>query len=534
MSEPLDASSASAPQLPSRWQRLGLSCLSAVCMVLACPTFNIWWLGFVAWVPMLIAIEGARPKAALFYGWVVGFITVFWGFFWMTDLMTRFAMFPLAAAAAVAALFAAYQGLLWGFAALLIVVVQQRSTAPIWLIAPLGWVVAEALMPSIFPVYMALAWCWHPLWIQTAELGGPTAVSGIMVAINAGIMAVLMAASRRELDRRALVWTIALLVTVPLYGSIRIRQVRDQMDAVPHLRVGVVQGNMSIRDLGLNRAKVLREQRDVSAELEAQGAQIILWGETAYPYSGTFRRDAKREPPIQHPRGVHTKDFTVPALIGAVTRDLEQSRFPWNTALLLDASGQIVGQYDKVFLLIFGEYIPFIDPQWYMDHVPGASYLNFGEGPKALTIAIDDNGQQRDVRVGPIICYEDILPRYVRQVTTHNVHLLLNLTNDAWFGRTAEPAQHLGLSVFRAVEHRKALVRAVNTGVSAYVDPTGETHHRTKVTDPDVQGPQRAEGFVANVPLMDPNHRTLFGRTGDLFNVLCVFGLGLLWWARRR
>ena len=140
--------------------------------------------------------------------------------------------------------------------------------------------------------------------------------------------------------------------------------------------------------------------------------------------------------------------------------------------------------------------------------VPSASHLEAGPGPKAIVLP-DQNGI--DVRLGPFICYEDILPRYVRETANQGVHLFVNLTNDAWFGKTHEPWQHLGLGVFRAVEHRKGLARAVNTGVSAYVDPTGRIVEALEVTDPDVDGRLRADGFVAEVPLMDPETQTLYG-----------------------
>ena len=95
------------------------------------------------------------------------------------------------------------------------------------------------------------------------------------------------------------------------------------------------------------------------------------------------------------------------------------------------------------------------------------------------------------------ICYEDILPRFVRDAANQRVHVFVNLTNDAWFGLTHEPMQHLGLAVFRTVEHRKGLVRAVNTGVSTYIDPTGRAVHKTRATDPDTQGPQPVDGRPA-------------------------------------
>lgn len=489
-------------------------------MVLSCPDYDLWWLGFFAWIPFFAAIEGLAPRQALGYGWLIGCSTVLWGFFWLTELLVKFAGFPMWASVPVAFLFAAYHGLIWGLSAAAMAWLRHRTRAPLWVYAPLCWVALEAVLPNIFPIYMALSWCWQPLWIQTAELGGVTTVSATMVAMNVGLYVVLRTAVReRRFDRGAAVFAAAFLVGVPVYGALRMRAVQAQMDAAPKFQVGVVQGNMSIREMGMGseRMRILDGQRRVSAELAAAGADLILWGETAYPHGGMFFRESRHEPPPGHPFRIH-EGFDVPALIGTVTRDhTGQERYPYNTALLFDGEGNIQGFYDKVYRLVFGEYIPLIDPEWYLKKIPSASYLNRGSGPKALPLG--------DIRLGPFICYEDILPRYVRQTALQDVHLFLNLTNDAWFGKTREPSQHLGLAVFRAVEHRRGMVRAVNTGVSAYVDPVGRTLHRTAVTDPDVEGPQAAEGFIADVPLLDPEARTPYGRTGELFNILCILAM---------
>lgn len=512
-----------------RLRRIGYAAASTCGMVLCCPEYDLWWLGFFAWIPMFAAIEGLRPRAAFAYGWALGCATVFWGFFWLTELLTKFADFPLWASAPVTLLFAAYHGLIWAGAAGLLTWLRPRTKAPAYVLAPLCWVAMEAVLPNIFPIYMALGWCWQPLWIQAAEIGSVTAVSAIMVAINAGLYAVLRAfQDQRRIDRGAAMFSLAFLVGTPLYGAVRIHQVQADMDAAKTLKVGVVQGNMSIRELGIatERLRVMADQRQVSATLAAQGAELILWGETAYPHGGMFFRESRHEPPPGHPFRIH-EGFDVPALIGTMTRDhTGVEPYAWNTALLLDGEGTILDHYDKVYRLVFGEYIPLVDPAWYLSKIPSASYLNAGGGPHPLVLG--------DIRLGPFICYEDIIPRYVRETAQQEVHLFVNLTNDAWFGKTREPSQHLGLAVFRAVEHRRGMVRAVNTGVSAYVDPVGRTLHRTQVTDPDVQGPQPAEGFIAEVPLLDPARQTPYGRTGELFNALCILALaGVCWkWPR--
>lgn len=513
---------------PGRLPRIAAALVSAVCMVLACPSFDLWWLGLVGWVPWLWAIDGVGPRAAFGYGWITGTVTVFWGFFWMSELLTKFAGFPLIGAMPLTLLFAMWQGSLWAFAAALAVFVHRRSGAPLALVVPVAWVVTEALLPNIFPIYMALAWCWQPLWIQTAEIGGVTMVSGFMLAINAALYHALRSRLLEgRLHMRAALVFVALVVGLPTYGALRIAQVKRDMQVAPKLSFAVVQGNMSILEMRQMPLKVpiLRKQQRMTAQLQAQGAQIALWGETAYPNPRAFTRQSQTDLPANSAWKVQ-RDFDIPIVFGTVTRDLTgQERYPFNTALLIDGDGKVAGMYDKVYRLVFGEYIPVVSPEWYLSKVPNASHIAQGGGAGVL--------QAGEWRLGPFICYEDILPRFVRDAANQRVHAFVNLTNDAWFGKTDEPWQHLGLGVFRTVEHRKGLVRSVNTGVSTYVDPTGAIVNVTRVTDPDTEGPQAADGFVAEVPMMDPDHQTIYGMTGEGFDGLMVVVLVVLGWRRR-
>ena len=254
----------------------------------------------------------------------------------------------------------------------------------------------------------------------------------------------------------------------------------------------------------------------VSGELQAEGAEMVVWGETAFPYMA-FDRASVRDLPTRSPIAVRKK-FNIPILFGAITADRTgDNPYPWNTAFGMNAEGEFVGRYDKNYPLIFGEYVPLVDPDWFTELIPSASHLNRGDGPEIIVI----NGQS----IGPTICYEDLLPYFVRDISNAGASVLINLTNDSWFGKSWEQPEHLGLAVFRAVEHRRGLVRTVNAGISAYIDPTGRVVEQTEVTDSDTEGYGKAVGFVADVPMVDPAYTTVFGYTGRLFGWLCVFGV---------
>src|SRR5690606_9209691 len=155
---------------------------------------------------------------------------------------------------------------------------------------------------------------------------------------------------------------------------------------------------------------------------------------------------------------------------------------------------------------------------------------HFSRGEAVVTLPFEHEGTT--YRLGPMICLEDILPAFGRKLARLRPHLLVNLTNDAWYGDTAEPWQHLALSVFRSVELRTDLVRAVNTGVSAFVSATGEVVARTYVIDPKVDA-RGADGLAVEVPLVEGGD-AVCAASGDLFGWLCAAATLLAWlvWPR--
>jgi len=499
--------------------------LCATCMVLGSPDAGLWWLGLVGWLPWLYLIDGRTPKGAFWFGWLAGTITVFWGFIWLSELLSRFAGFGIVGTLGIHLLFSAFQGLQWAIPAAVLAAIQRRTGRNLLWLAPLAWCVGEALLPHVFPSYLALMWCWQPVWLQTAELGGVCTVGFFMLLINSGLYTTLKVwFADKRLDRRALTVFVAAIVGVPLYGTIRIAQVDALAEASPKVKIGVVQGNFGITQWTNPRYKrvILQRLQEESARLEAEGAEVILWGETAYPFSRALpRRDAK-DFPERHPRRVR-RGFTAPLIFGLVTSD-KSSRFPWNTAMVLEADGSVGDIYDKNYPLAFGEYIPIVDPEWYLEQVPSASYINPGTVPQALRVG--------EFSYGPLICYEDILPRFARDMANEGISAFVNLTNDSWFGKTKEQAQHLGLAVLRTIENRRSLLRAVNAGPSAYVDPVGRLEIVTEVNDPDADGLQDPTGFVVEVPMIDPEYRTPYARFGEGLNGLALLALILL--ARRK
>jgi apolipoprotein N-acyltransferase len=175
-----------------------------------------------------------------------------------------------------------------------------------------------------------------------------------------------------------------------------------------------------------------------------------------------------------------------------------------NSAYLLRSDGIVAGRYDKVHLVPYGEYVPLRQLFPFIGKlVAGVGDFRSGKG----FVPLVSDGR----RFGVLICYEGIFPEAARDYKRNRADLLVNITNDAWFGRTSAPYQHLSMTVFRAIENRLYLVRAANTGVSAVIDPTGVILSRTGVFERTV--------LKGEVKFID--EKTFYAAYGDLFVYLC-------------
>ena len=203
-------------------------------------------------------------------------------------------------------------------------------------------------------------------------------------------------------------------------------------------------------------------------------------------------------------------------------RATAKERKLFNTAHLVAPDGRVLGVYHKNYPLIFGEYIPFEESfPWLHEKlqelIKEAGNLTAGDEMHTWNY--------RGFELAPIICYEDILPRFVRDFSRLTPNAFVNVTNDAWFGKTAEPMLHLALAMMRTVEHRRWLIRSTNTGVSAFVDANGRMVSHTSIYDP--------ETLVASVAMM-PRTRTIYSYIGDILGWLALAWFVLLALAKRR
>jgi apolipoprotein N-acyltransferase len=204
-------------------------------------------------------------------------------------------------------------------------------------------------------------------------------------------------------------------------------------------------------------------------------------------------------------RDKFARTLGIPAIFGGVIYRVDADRERWyNTALSTDARGEVTARYDKEYLLAFGEYLPFGDtiPKLY-EWSPNSGKFTPGTALDPLRVTLGGATH----KVSALICYEDILPVFTNKVVgAASPELLVNMTNDAWFGDTSEPWEHLALAQLRAVEHRRYLVRSTNSGISAFIDPVGRVMLHTD--------PFQLESRDAIVHFMQS--RTVYEAIGDI------------------
>jgi apolipoprotein N-acyltransferase len=334
-----------------------------------------------------------------------------------------------------------------------------------------------------------------------AELGGPILVGLVLVGANLAIGEPILARiERRPFDRRVVLGGAAGVLATLLFGAWRIRAVDASAQAAPAVHVGLVQGNMGLMQKRDDPGEGLRRHQRLTADLEKKGIDFVVWSESSVTFPMRETRYKQQMPDLVG------RKIGLPAIFGAVLyrtgTDTDRERW-FNTALSSDAQGQITGRYDKEYLLAFGEYLPLGDtlPILY-EWSPNSG--KFSAGTDLDPLVITQDGVTHNVAM--LICYEDILPSFTNKVVkAEHPDLLVNMTNDAWFGDTSEPWEHLALAQLRAIEHRRYLVRSTNSGVSAFVDPVGRVMLHTSTF--------KAESADAIVHWM--NGSTVYEKLGD-------------------
>jgi apolipoprotein N-acyltransferase len=433
---------------------------SGVLGALAFPKTGWALLAWVWLVPALVSGATRAPRAALADGWLAG--TAFYVVLlrWLDHTFLHYSAIPWPVTwlpiVALAAYCGLYVGLVAGGAAWLR---DRIGAGPALALTPALWVVGEWLRGHVmggFP-WGLLGYSQQaqlPV-IQIAELGGVYAVSGLIMCVNAALAGLLALGPRRAWPGAA---AAALLVAGSLGFGIRALTTESGAASVD---VAVIQPSIeqTIKWDPARHAQILDIYEQLTREAARATPAVVLWPETA---TTIFLRG---DPALLDRLTRLSADIGVPILVGSIDRREGPRGQFLNSAFLLTRQG-ITAKYDKIHLVPFGEYVPLAG---LLGFVRGwAEFISeFGEGDTETVFPLPG------APFGTVICYEVIFPELFRGFVVRGAAFMANITNDAWFGETSGPWQHLGMLPLRAVEHRVAIARAANTGVSAFVEPTG-------------------------------------------------------------
>ena len=509
------------------------------------PEWSFWPLLWISHVPLLWVLRDKSPREAFRWGLLAGTLINAGGYYWIAEMLNRFGHLPWPVACLGLLLHSLYVGLMWALWAWLVNRIGNTTRLTVGWAAPLAMVAVECVVPRIFPAYMGNSQYPWPIVMQICDLTGIYGVTFLLYRVNATVYLWVRAlAEGRQRPVKPTLVTAGLLAAALVYGAVRMHQVDAAAAAAPKLKVGLVEGDVGIFEseaMNKIRNHLLIQQR-LTADLEKRGAELVVWSESSYrtpyvipqddtvlkpahaPLVEDWRRD--RAPgTTEWDRTAPIRGFRLPVLIGGTTSSpREKPRYDgdsaekyYNSALLIDADGRIQGRYDKNYLLVGGEYVPMSEYfPWIFKLIPAAGDLEPGRVLAPITADLWGKGP---VRIGVLVCYEGILPGFARGLAPGRPHFLVNMTNDDWFGRTAERYLHFALTIPRAIEHRRASARATLTGVTAFVDPVGRIVSQTAVTGEDT--------LLWDVPLLELE--SLYARVGDVFAWACTLLIAVAW-----
>ena len=432
---------------------------AATGLLVAAPwlEFSLYPLAWFAFVPLLLALPGARTSCdAAVLGAVAGLCANVPAFRWLIHTIDVFGGFPLPIAVFFYACLSMYSS---GQFVLFSLVVRYLGPIPGALAAPCVWVALELLYPNLFPWRMANSQLEAPIMMQVGDLTGPYGLSFAIVWFAAAL-----ASCRRRGEWLPLAASLGLILAIAGYGAWRWPVVEAEIARSPALRVGLVQGNVGIREKG-NAAYFdinIEKYRALSSALQSD-VDVLIWPETV-SHDWISHRAVMLEPD-QHPFPELDR-FLLFGGLGYHYGALDQPE-RYNSAFLVDRQGRILGRYDKQILLPFGEYLPFASL------IPGLQSLSpntgaFTAGTEARTLDLPGGAS-----FAPLVCYEDVPSAIAREMTQLGANVLMTIFNDAWFGDSMAPYQHEAIAVWRAIENRRYFVRVGNAGDTGVVDPLG-------------------------------------------------------------
>jgi apolipoprotein N-acyltransferase len=493
-----------------------LSLLSGILLILSFPDFDLEFLAWFALVPLFYSIEGKGLYRSFILGFLTG-ITSFLGIlYWIIVAVHTYGNVPLIPSGFILLLLVVYLSLFMGAFTCLTRLIQIRSELQTLLFTPFLWVALEYLRSFLltgFPwANLGYSQYLNLPFIQMADITGAYGLSLVILLVNATLFRALHQWPKKAFPVKEVVFTVLILLGFLIYGYVKMGIVDRQMIHNPSLRMGLVQGNIdqSVKWDESFQKETLKIYKKLSLKVAEEKPDLIVWPETATPF---FFQDATEYQPFILDIPKKTNIFL---LFGSPSYKPRKGKVDhYNSAYLISPLGELIGKYDKIHLVPFGEYIPMQNLLFFIGSL-GEGIGDFKSGKEIFNFSLPQG------KFGVLICFEIIFPDLCRRFVKGGANFLVTITNDAWFGRTSAPYQHFSIAIFRAVENRVFIARAANTGITGLIDPKGKIVNRGGIfTEEAMNGTIRLS-----------KNKSFYTLYGDIFAWLCsAFSIFLLAYA---
>lgn len=493
---------------------LFLAVSSGFLLTLSFPKTDISLLSWFALVPLFVALTDGSAKNGFYLGLCAGLAHYLTLVYWLAYTMTTYGNLPFYVSVPVLFLLSTYLALYLAIFSMALTCLCSRPLSLLFM-SPLIWVSLEYIRSFLFTGF---PWglIGHTQFnrlniIQITDIFGVYGVSFCILLSNVAVFLAYLFVVKKNWQKKivrgrlaagAIITFAFIFCLVWFYGKYRIQSIHKLVTNSSSVKITIIQGNIDQAkkwDPAFQRTSILK-YINLSRSAKKQKPNLVVWPETATPFY------LMRNTPLSKIvlKGIHetNTDF----LIGSPSYRLKHHTVEYyNSAYLIDPEGNILGKYDKSHLVPFGEYIPF--KKWLPfigKMVEGVG--DFRPGEKGHTI------QWGKYRIGMLICYEIIFPNLSRAMIRNNAAFLVNITNDAWYGKSSAPYQHFSMAVFRAVENRRSIIRAANTGISGFIDPSGRVIAATPIF--------KDAAITRTVSILQ--EKTFYSRYGDVFAVICL------------
>ena len=495
-----------------------LAGVSGLLLTGAFPNVGWQWLAWFALLPLWMALSTASVRKGFLLGWIFGMVHFLTLIYWIAYTMRVYGYLPWWVSIPVLVLFAAFLALFFGLFGWITCLLSRKSLTGLW-ISPAVWVVLEygrSILFSGFP-WELIGHSQYELLpvIQIADIFGAYGVSFVILSTNTALFTAYLYITQKKYQTRSITKpmflgatavALLLLVATVAYGLWRTQNISETAGRVDTARVAVVQGNIpqAIKWDPDFQVSTLKKYFQLSTQALRSNPDLIVWPETAAPFY--FHHDVRLTEAVIN--GV--RHLEAAFLIGSPTViQKKTANVYYNSAYLIKPQGIVAGVYHKAHLVPFGEYVPL--KRWlpFLGKIV-AHVGDFSRGKPGDTIEWNSS------KLGILICYELIFPYLARTATQNGANVLVNMTNDAWYGRTGAPYQHFSMAVFRAIENRRCLIRSANTGISGFIEPTGRIQSTSALFEPAVK--------IHTIPLL--HQFSLYTRYGDWFAIICLLVTG--------